>query len=343
MGLSGLVLLAVFAGPVSAAPIDDKRAEAQAIQDQIDANGEKIGALSEAFNGAQLRFDEAQQAVTAAEAQIAATKAEVRHTRALLRERAAAVYRHALSGQTIEDFDVQNARRFNSRREYAKAQARQDDALLVQLDELRSQLDLDRAKAESARAQADAERTEITNSRAALEAANAEQQQLLAKVQGELAQLVREEAARREAEAVARARVRFGASGGDGNPGAFPNVPPPSGGAATAIAFARAQLGKPYVYAAAGPDAYDCSGLTMAAWAAAGVSMPHYSGAQYTRFPRVPLDEMLPGDLVFWGPGGSSHVGLYVGNGLMIHAPHTGDVVKVAAVYGHPVGAVRPG
>ncbi len=81
----------------------------------------------------------------------------------------------------------------------------------------------------------------------------------------------------------------------------------------------------------------------MAAWAAAGVSMPHYSGAQYTRFPRVSLNQMQPGDLVFWGAGGGSHVGLYVGNGLMIHSPHTGDVVKVAAVFGSPVGAVRPG
>jgi cell wall-associated NlpC family hydrolase len=81
----------------------------------------------------------------------------------------------------------------------------------------------------------------------------------------------------------------------------------------------------------------------MAAYAAAGIRMPHYSGAQYSSLPHVPLDAMLPGDLVFWGSGGGSHVGIYVGNGLMIHAPHTGDVVKIAAVYGRPVGAARPG
>lgn len=95
--------------------------------------------------------------------------------------------------------------------------------------------------------------------------------------------------------------------------------------------------------AAAGPNSYDCSGLTMASYAAAGISLPHYSGAQYTSLPHVPLDSMLPGDLVFWGQGGSEHVGIYVGNGLMIHAPHTGDVVKIAPVYGSPVGAARPG
>jgi cell wall-associated NlpC family hydrolase len=340
-----VVLCVVAVGPVAAAPIDDKRAEAAAIQDQVEANGQQIGALAEAFNGAQLRFDQAQLAITEAEAEIAAAKAEVQRIRALIRERAAAVYRRAVTGQTFDDFDVKSAQRLNSRRAYAEAQARADDALLDELHEARKQLAADKAEAEKARANAEAERAEIASNQAALEAANVAQQALLAKVQGELAELVREEQARREAEAAARAQARFGstAGGGDGNPGAFPNVPPPSGGAAAAIAFARAQLGKPYQYAASGPNSYDCSGLTMAAWAAAGVSMPHYSGAQYTRFPRVPLNQMQPGDLVFWGAGGGSHVGLYVGNGLMIHSPHTGDVVKVAAVYGNPVGAVRPG
>jgi cell wall-associated NlpC family hydrolase len=116
-----------------------------------------------------------------------------------------------------------------------------------------------------------------------------------------------------------------------------------SGGAGAAIAYARAQLGKPYCYAGSGPGCFDCSGLTMRAWGAAGVSMPHYSGAQYSMFPHVPLSSMLPGDLVFWGPGGSQHVGLYIGGGQMIAAPHTGDVVKIQAVWGTPVGAARPG
>ena len=121
------------------------------------------------------------------------------------------------------------------------------------------------------------------------------------------------------------------------------NVPVNGGGASAAIAYARSQLGKPYCYAGSGPACFDCSGLTMRAWGAAGVSMPHYSGAQYSMFPHVPLSAMQPGDLVFWGPGGSDHVGLYIGGGQMIAAPHTGDVVKIQAVYGSPVGAARPG
>jgi cell wall-associated NlpC family hydrolase len=109
-----------------------------------------------------------------------------------------------------------------------------------------------------------------------------------------------------------------------------------------AILWGMVQLGKPYRYAAVGPDAFDCSGLTMQAWGSVGVSMPHYSGAQYAMFPRVPLDQLLPGDLLFRGPGGSQHVEMYIGDGLVIAAPHTGDVVKVEPM-GSVMGAVRPG
>ena len=77
----------------------------------------------------------------------------------------------------------------------------------------------------------------------------------------------------------------------------------------------------------------------MMAWGQAGVSMSHGSYDQFAQFPNIPLSQMQPGDLVFW----DGHVGLYIGGGQMIHAPHTGDVVKVAPVYGSPIGAARPG
>ncbi len=109
-----------------------------------------------------------------------------------------------------------------------------------------------------------------------------------------------------------------------------------------AMLWGMIQLGKPYRYAAAGPDAFDCSGFTMQSWGSVGVSMPHYSGAQYAMFPKVPLDQLLPGDLLFRGPGGSQHVEMYIGDGLVIAAPHTGDVVKVEPM-GSVMGAVRPG
>jgi cell wall-associated NlpC family hydrolase len=329
---------------VGAAPIDDKRAEAAALQDQIDANGRQISALAEQFNGAQLRLDEARQRIAEAQAKIDAAKAEVARIKALLRKRAASVYRRALAGESLDGFDISDTKHLVSRKHYAEAQAARDATLLDQLDQAQRDLAGEQADADAARSRAETDQAAIDAAKADLEAANAEQAAILAQVNGELEQLVQEEARRRAEEEARLARARYApGAGGDGNPEAFPNLPAPGAAAAAAIEFARAQLGKPYQYAAAGPDSYDCSGLTMAAYAAAGIRLPHYSGAQYSSLPHVPLDSMLPGDLVFWGSGGGSHVGIYVGNGLMIAAPHTGDVVKIQAVYGQPVGAARPG
>ena len=104
-----------------------------------------------------------------------------------------------------------------------------------------------------------------------------------------------------------------------------------------------AQIGKPYRYAAVGPGSFDCSGLTMFAWAAAGVRLPHSSAAQYAGLPHVSQDQLAPGDLVFYGHP-IHHVGIYIGNGQYVHAPQTGDVVKVASAFRSDwAGAARPG
>lgn len=105
--------------------------------------------------------------------------------------------------------------------------------------------------------------------------------------------------------------------------------------AARAIAYAEQQLGKPYEWAADGPDTFDCSGLTMRAWEAGGRSLDHYTGSQYAQTARVPIDDLKPGDLVFFGADVASihHVGLYVGDGTMIEAPHTGAVVRYSSIY----------
>jgi peptidoglycan DL-endopeptidase CwlO len=122
-----------------------------------------------------------------------------------------------------------------------------------------------------------------------------------------------------------------------------PTYPAPSAGAAIAVAEALRQLGKRYVFGAAGPDVFDCSGLTQWAWAKAGVSMDHYTGSQFNSFPHVPLDALQPGDLVFLRVD-LGHMGMYIGGGQFIHAPRTGDVVRIAAMSSaHIVGAVRPG
>jgi len=115
-----------------------------------------------------------------------------------------------------------------------------------------------------------------------------------------------------------------------------------------AAAWALTQLGKPYVWAAAGPHAYDCSGLTMRAWERAGVRLDHWTGTQWTSGPHVSIDELRRGDLVFFGrvkndPRSIHHVGIYIGEGLMVHAPRTGDVVRVASIWRRDLfGATRP-
>jgi cell wall-associated NlpC family hydrolase len=119
-------------------------------------------------------------------------------------------------------------------------------------------------------------------------------------------------------------------------------APASSSKAATAIAFARAQLGKPYVYGAEGPNAYDCSGLVQAAWKAAGVSLPRVTNDQYAAGRKVSTSNLQPGDLVFYYSG-ISHVGMYIGNGQIIHAPNPSTVVKIASVDSMPIyGATRP-
>jgi cell wall-associated NlpC family hydrolase len=109
-------------------------------------------------------------------------------------------------------------------------------------------------------------------------------------------------------------------------------APPSNPRAAAAVKFALAQVGKRYSYGATGPNSYDCSGLTMRAWGAAGVSLPHSSGAQMGSGARVSESDLEPGDLVFYYSP-VSHVGMYIGNGLMINAPTTGDVVREMPVF----------
>ncbi|MGZ5366906.1 MAG: NlpC/P60 family protein [Aeromicrobium sp.] len=126
--------------------------------------------------------------------------------------------------------------------------------------------------------------------------------------------------------------------------------PPPASASKVdrAIAFARSQLGDPYKWGASGPNSWDCSGLTMKAWAAAGVSLPHYGGAQYTSTRHVSVSSIQRGDLLFWSKGSARsiyHVAIYLGGGQMIHAPRTGRNVEIVSFnyWIRPDLASRPG
>jgi cell wall-associated NlpC family hydrolase len=188
-------------------------------------------------------------------------------------------------------------------------------------------------KAEAAKARMNKNR-KLVDKR--LDAANAELNRLEASQRKKL---------REAQEKTANAGVPSGGGGSSSGGGGSANcngkaVNAPSGAARKAIAFACAQLGDPYLWAATGPNKWDCSGLTMKAYAAGGVSLPHSSKLQANYGSRVSVSSLQPGDLVFFHSP-ISHVGMYIGDGLMVHAPSSGDVVRVASLYATPSAAVR--
>ncbi|MDT9688710.1 C40 family peptidase [Streptomyces sp. P9(2023)] len=210
------------------------------------------------------------------------------------------------------------------------------------------------------RAESDRRLTELRGHEADLRQQKAAVQGKLTEARSLLARLTAEERARYEAAAAGSGRSGGSGSGtdtgtgtgsGTGSAGARADrdsgrggpVTAPNGRAAQAISFARDQIGKPYVWGATGPSAYDCSGLTQAAWRAAGVALPRTTYTQINAGQRVSRSQLAPGDLVFFYSG-ISHVGLYIGGGQMIHAPRPGAPVRVAPIDEMPfAGATRVG
>ncbi|WP_369358234.1 NlpC/P60 family protein [Streptomyces sp. cg2] len=174
---------------------------------------------------------------------------------------------------------------------------------------------------------------------------------LTAQEKARLAELERQKEAEAQRKAAEQARKEAqqrqqqpgGSGSGQGSGGGTSDSGSYSTKAGKALAFARAQIGKPYVWGATGPSSYDCSGLTQAAWRAAGVDLPRTTWDQVKVGTRVASSDLQPGDLVFFF-NDISHVGMYIGGGEMIHAPHPGASVRVESIYGMPIyGSVRPG
>lgn len=351
-----VAMLGVIAAPgVSIAdPISDKQAEAQQLEAQINSNAEKLSALNEQINSTQNELDKANADIAAADALVAAAKAKTKELRAEVARRAAAVYTQSGSNSGVDELDAQNAQDLSSKQKYSSLAAQRDNEIVAQLAKAKEQVQLRKQDAEDARQVAQGKQDELQTQKDKLDAGQAELQKLQSKVTGELQALVAQAEAERKAREAAAAKAQYdaqlqvaaqrqaGSGGGEvsysyGGAGATP--PPTSGGVSAVLAYAYAQLGKPYCYAGVGPDCYDCSGLTMMAWAQAGVSMSHGSYDQLASFPRVSMDQLQPGDLVYW----DGHVGIYVGNGSVLHAPHTGTVVQITPIWGGVIGANRPG
>ena len=218
-----------------------------------------------------------------------------------------------------------------------EAQAQVFETLAVDRAELTRHL----AQLEDDRTAAAAAEERLSSLRVEIEAKVESQEEEIA----ELNQAI-EEADRRRAEAAREAAE-------DAQAAAVPSTshssvlarpaPAPNASAQTAVDAALSQVGKPYRWAAAGPDAYDCSGLTMWAWAQAGVSLPHNSGMQQDAITPVSQSELQPGDLIFFGSP-VHHVAMYIGNGQMVEAPYTGQFVRVVSSSRSDfAGAGRPG
>ncbi|MGZ4734189.1 MAG: NlpC/P60 family protein [Acidimicrobiia bacterium] len=335
-----------LAAPAGAAPADSS------------ASGTRdLNVLNEQYNLTRVRLEQATTSLQATQARLAATKTRVEGVQALVRARSARLYQGAAGGGIAAMLDEASVTDFGRRTQYVSAAAKPDRALLRNLTKTLARLDAEEQAASVAR---DKRRPEAAAAAAARRKLMAEAAAARPKPQGDGAGPVGTPRAMLVASSATGSNARTGspttAPHPTQSPAAAPTppsppptsppshpAPPPSSRAATAVAFARAQLGKPYAFNTAGPLTFDCSGLTMAAWRAAGVSMAHYSGAQAAAFPKVGWDQLQPGDIVVFYSD-YHHVGLYIGGGQMIHAPQTGDVVKIAPAWRENFQfGVRPG
>lgn len=331
-------MLIGIATPAVGAPIDDKRAQAAAISAQIDELDVQLEIAAEQYNEAKSAYDAVSAEVATSQARQAELTARQDELQSNLATRASSMYRQGplaalevlLGASSFEDFttlwDVLQDMNNN------------DAARVAELKQTRSDLEVVQQQLATQQAEAKAQADTMASQKSAVESQLAERQNLLSGIEAEIAQIKREqeEAARRAAAAAAAARRRVTPPTDYGNPSNAPR--------SAVVSIAMSKLGSPYRWAAAGPDAFDCSGFTMWCYAQIGVSLPHSSAAQIGVGQRVSRANLAPGDLVFFGSGRIHHVGIYIGGGQFIHSPNTGDVVKVSSLDARSdyVGACRP-
>jgi cell wall-associated NlpC family hydrolase len=355
-GSAALLPAAALAAPTphtaspTATSLDDAKAKARALRLQVDKLRTEAEQATEAYDAA---YDElgrvvtahltAQRALDNAVSSAATTSGTASNrVRALYMSGGSpALYVTVLQGTDITDVltRLQSVRRVVDSDRSASTAA--------------SKTVVDRRKAEAKLAQLAARRTVLQASVAdradKVRELLAQTDTLLGQADARVRQIADEQRRAAEAAAATRAAAELAQAQRAAALSMVPtDVPAPTEAAAKAIAEAMTHLGAPYVWGATGPESYDCSGLTLTAYRAAGIELPRTAAQQYFSGPQVALGDLAPGDLLFWGydasnPATIHHVALYVGKGLMIAAPHTGDVVRVQPVYLDGfVGAVRP-
>jgi cell wall-associated NlpC family hydrolase len=343
-----LVLPAIVASvsPSLAAPSQQDVEDAKAKLAQL---SEQFSALNEQWNEARYQLQQAEEHLAEAKAMKESAEADAAEARGRLAERAVQAYTD-MGSQYEALLSANSMTEFSDRLEFLGAITQTDSDLAAQADEAAQRAawatqEYDHAVAD-AQAKADAMNAQRDQAQANLN----EQAQLANQLESQYAAAVAAQQAALDAQqnqTTSTGPVTTpppSGDGGDGGGGGF--VPDPNGGAATAVAAAQSVLGAPYVFGAAGPSSFDCSGLTSWAWAQAGVSLPHSASAQYSSLPHVPLDQVVAGDIIYYGNFGP-HVALYIGGGQIIHARHPGPggEVQQDSMYGYdrPWAAMRPG
>jgi cell wall-associated NlpC family hydrolase len=347
----------VTSQPAAAQSIKQQIADARQQLRALDSQAE---AASEAYNAARIKLADSRAAAASADTALNAAQTRLDNLQSSVAGFAVAAYRGGGSASMLGLVTDGSAGTYIDQLSTMQA---------VSLSEARILSDVTSAERVEAQAQATAHAAlaQQQQATAALEAsrnkikdAAAKEDKILSSLEAKEAAIVKAAKARAARLAAEREQQRLAALRAATARGVqaisqpvSTLLPPPvtggSGGAATAVQWAYAEIGKPYVWAAAGPDSFDCSGLTQYVWGKAGVYLGHYTGDQWNEGVHVSQSELQPGDLVFFAyntsdPSTIHHVGIYVGGGDMIDAPYTGAYVrKEPAFRSDYIGAVRPG
>jgi len=323
-----MLAAALTAAPANATSIASKKAQAAAAEKQLTKLSNEAEHAVEVYDGihqkyvntlAALRLNQqtlryAKQNLNAAQQQLAASLTQDYKSG----DQDAIAY--VLAARSIGDLvdQVQVLQRTTGVNKNLLQQITKDQAEIVQREKL-----LQKQKAQRTRQQAAA-----AAQRDRAKAAVANQMSYLDGLKASIRKMIDEQQAAAAAAAAASATA---AGSGTAPPSNLPN-PPASTLGGQAVAIAERYLGVPYVWGGASPSGFDCSGLTMYVYSQLGVSLPHNAAAQYYALPHVSESDLQPGDLVFFD--GLNHVGIYIGGGSMIHAPHTGTVVQISSLSG---------
>jgi len=344
---TGFVGLAT--APASADSLKSRIAAAQRELSALDAQAE---AASERYNAARIKLAAASKTATAAQHRLAGAQAKLGSLRDAVSAFAIAAYTGDALDSTTLSITAANPQEFLDKLASLQAVTDSQEQALAAVASAQHDEASAEASAAGALAAQQASTQQMQADRNQVLAAASKEQQILGSLQAQevaVEKAARARAARLAAQQAAaalaarRAAAIFAARSLEGQGDSSSPVVAGSGGAPVAVQWAYKELGKPYQWGAAGPGSFDCSGLTQYVWAKAGVYLDHYTGSQWNEGRHVSQSELRPGDLVFFGSD-LHHVGIYVGNGNMIEAPHSGANVRISP-YDRPdyAGAVRPG